>query len=161
MKLNLGCGKDLLPGYINIDIDSNLELVRVGDVRDLSDFDDGSMEVVRATDIIEHFELDEVGNILTEWIRVLEPGGSLYIRCPDIVAIVTCFYPEARAGGMEWSKLSEMIHGHCDKYNRHRVTFAFEWLKKLLDERGMIHIKHAGCSNQNMIVTALKRENAP
>jgi len=82
MKLNLGCGKDLLPGYINIDIDSNLELVRVGDVRDLSDFDDGSMEVVRATDIIEHFELDEVGNILTEWIRVLEPGGSLYIRCP-------------------------------------------------------------------------------
>ena len=72
-RLNLGCGTDTRPGYVNLDIAA---LPGVDLVRDLSQlplpFPDESFEEVLALDILEH--VDHVA-VMRELHRILRPGG--------------------------------------------------------------------------------------
>jgi predicted SAM-dependent methyltransferase len=96
VKLNLGCASRLLPDYINIDLDS-LEDIRkrypnisvpeggefmVGDVLSL-DFEDSSVDEVRADSLLEHFSFLEEPLFFQEASRVLKSGGVLRFSVPD------------------------------------------------------------------------------
>lgn len=81
MKLNLGCGKDIREGYINVDM---RPLPGVNCVHDLNKypwpFEDNSAEEILALDIMEH--LEDVVAAMDECHRILRPGGRLKIRVP-------------------------------------------------------------------------------
>ena len=79
MKLHLGCGKKILPGYINIDATCSDV---VGDIRDLSSYEDNSVDEILAVHVWEHFWINEVLDIATEWKRVLKPDGKLILEMP-------------------------------------------------------------------------------
>ncbi len=83
LRLNLGCGKDFREGFINIDKYSNNPSVVFMDIREL-EFEDNSVDTILASDILEHFSHREVDTLLSEWARVLRPGGELIIRCPNL-----------------------------------------------------------------------------
>lgn len=78
-KLNLGCGKKLLPGYINIDLYGNPDIV--SDIKALP-FKDEDVDEILAVHVFEHFYLKEVPDVLKEWKRVLKPGGMLVLELP-------------------------------------------------------------------------------
>lgn len=96
VRLNLGCASRLLPDYINIDMDSLDEIKRrypniqvpdniaflVGDALNL-DFDDESVDEVRADALLEHFSFLEEPKFFREAARVLKPGGVLRFSVPD------------------------------------------------------------------------------
>jgi|TARA_A100001515_G_scaffold16109_2_gene11882 ubiquinone/menaquinone biosynthesis C-methylase UbiE len=96
IRLNLGCASRLLPDYINIDMDSLDEIKRrypniqvpdniaflVGDALNL-DFDDESVDEVRADALLEHFSFLEEPKFFREAARVLKPGGVLRFSVPD------------------------------------------------------------------------------
>ena len=42
-----------------------------------------------AIHVVEHFFVWEVPDLLTEWIRVLKPGGKLIIEVPDLVKVIS------------------------------------------------------------------------
>lgn len=86
-KLNLGVGDRPLAGWVNYDLKEGPGIDVVGDVRDLSDFDADSFDVVRASHLLEHFYVNEVPALLREWIRVLRPGGFLLICVPDFCGL--------------------------------------------------------------------------
>lgn len=77
--LNLGCGRDVLSGYVNLDA---VALRGVDVVHDLDvhpwPFKDQEFDRVRAFDVFEHVD-DPVGFML-ECYRVLVPGGELLIH---------------------------------------------------------------------------------
>jgi SAM-dependent methyltransferase len=80
-KLNLGCGADYLPGYVNIDFHGHVET----DVRhDLNTFpypfEDASFDHVLASHVLEH--LDRPFLVMKELHRLLKPGGTLIVRVP-------------------------------------------------------------------------------
>jgi len=96
VKLNVGCASRILPDYINIDLDS-LEEIRkrypnisvpesgefmVGDVLSL-DFDDSSVDEVRADALVEHLSFLEEPKFFNEVKRVLKSGGILRFSVPD------------------------------------------------------------------------------
>jgi spore maturation protein CgeB/predicted SAM-dependent methyltransferase len=81
LKLHLGCGKNLLPGYVNID-KYNRQADRLLDVSQL-DYPDGSVSEILTSHMIEHVPLSEFQAMLLEWKRALKPGGRLTIRCPN------------------------------------------------------------------------------
>ncbi len=83
LRLNLGCGNDFRPDYLNLDIFADDERVIFMDVRKL-DFADSSVDEILAHDILEHFSHRETANILKEWARVLKPGGILKLRIPSL-----------------------------------------------------------------------------
>ena len=78
LRLNIGCGSHLLPGWINLD-----PAPIPGTVRGCADaipLADGSVECAVMFDVIEHLHpRKEVGNALREIARVLQPGGVLRI----------------------------------------------------------------------------------
>jgi len=156
IKLNIGCGKDIREGYINIDIRSIPGAVK-GDVSRL-DFENNYVDEIDALDIIEHFKMSDVENVLNEWIRVLKPGGKIHIRTPDVKRICKLYYRKAKHKNMSWQRLSAIIHGGQDyPFNYHYITLSFEWLKEMLEKFGMVRIKKIKSQGQNMIVEAYKK----
>jgi len=84
--LHLGSGSTKLEGLINCDL-FNPEADLKADAKDLSMFDDGSIDYIESHHMIEHLSFADTESALTEWHRVLRTGGLLVISCPDIFRI--------------------------------------------------------------------------
>jgi SAM-dependent methyltransferase len=82
LRLNLGCGNDILPGFVNHDWSRRRPEVEVAhDLQSLPwPWDDDVAEEVRLFDVIEH--LPEVVPVIDECWRVLGPSGVLHLRVP-------------------------------------------------------------------------------
>lgn len=55
----------------------------IGDCTDLGKFDDGTFDVVFASNLLEHLERDASNRLLAEAKRVLRPGGRLILMQPN------------------------------------------------------------------------------
>ena len=85
--VNVGCGHDIRKNAINVDLYDDRADVKA-DAKNLSMFADGSVDVVIASQILEHFTFEEGKAALAEWFRVLRPGGELVVAVPDMDAVV-------------------------------------------------------------------------
>jgi predicted SAM-dependent methyltransferase len=83
LRLNLGCGPNNRPGWLNIDLfDSAADLQL--DLRRRWPFPDCSVEHIYSEHAFEHFEFyQEVPHFLSESQRVLEDGGVFDVGVPD------------------------------------------------------------------------------
>ena len=83
-RLNLGCGPNLRPGWINIDLfDSHADLQL--DLREKWPFADASIRHIYSEHVFEHFEFhDEVPHFLSEARRVLVSEGLFEVGVPDV-----------------------------------------------------------------------------
>lgn len=90
-KLNLGCGRDknkTLPyPWLNVDVSGDAADINC-DIMNLPLDWTERFEEVRISHVLEHFFLDEFDSLLSEWIRVLAPGGELRIIVPDLDVII-------------------------------------------------------------------------
>jgi SAM-dependent methyltransferase len=87
LKLNLGCGDKILPGYVNVDVVEARAGMRpdvICDLHDLAPFADNSADEILSVHVVEHFWRWEVRDILREWMRVLKPGGRMIVECPNL-----------------------------------------------------------------------------
>lgn len=77
IKLNLGCGRRKLAGYINIDMRAEVEPDKMLDVakKGLKPWGDNTVDEVRAYDFLEHVPPDQVIFVIDEIWRVLKPNG--------------------------------------------------------------------------------------
>jgi len=85
IRLDLGAGNKRFDGWLAIDAvqrgDKPLDVVT--DLAKLP-FPDNHADEARAIHVIEHFHRGDVPAVLREWIRVLKPGASLALECPDL-----------------------------------------------------------------------------
>lgn len=82
VKLNLGCGPKRLEGYINVDLHVDADLKH--NLLEPLPFEDGSIDEVLASHLLEHFSYAESHTVLKDWVRVLKHGGKLRIIVPDL-----------------------------------------------------------------------------
>lgn len=75
---------------VALDLDATVERAAaghvepvVGDCTDLGKFDDGSFDVVFASNLLEHLERPDSTRLLAEARRVLRPGGRLILMQPN------------------------------------------------------------------------------
>jgi SAM-dependent methyltransferase len=101
VRLNLGCGDKILPGYTNVDVVE----ARAGkspdvmcDLHQLSPFADNHADEVLAVHVVEHFWRWEVEDVLREWVRVLRPGGRMVLECPNLRSACEAFLADPSAG---------------------------------------------------------------
>jgi SAM-dependent methyltransferase len=93
-RLNLGCGHDVRPGYVNLD---TAALPGVDVVHDLEDlplpFADGQFAEIECQDVLEHVDYVPV---LREVHRILRPGGRVHVRSPHFTSRAVYLDPTHR-----------------------------------------------------------------
>ena len=138
VKLNVGCGGVKLPGYIGIDSNPRSGADIIKPAHNLP-YKEGTVDEIRSSHMLEHVKL--LSATLSEWFRVLKPGGLLWIRVPNFEVYVR-----------EWLKGDKdyriglgliNLYGHQDKgpgmYTR--TGFTCWRFKFLLPRFGFVDVK--------------------
>ena len=81
-RLNLGCGRDIRAGWVNVDLHPHDERVTALDLDSVAPmpFADGSFQHIEAQDILEHVQ--DMVRVMSECRRILCEGGTLQVRGP-------------------------------------------------------------------------------
>lgn len=89
LKLNLGCGSDQLPGYVNIDLNpfANAELFL--DFRKLgAEFAPGSIAEIRMMHSIGYLNLWQSQALFAEFFTLMQSNGVLILELPNLESCV-------------------------------------------------------------------------
>lgn len=82
-QVQVGCGRNYLPGFINIDGNFQRRVDYLLDVRSGLPFPDESIDFLYSCHMLEHVYVYEAIDILREWRRVLSPKGRVRLTLPD------------------------------------------------------------------------------
>lgn len=137
MKLHLGCGGKYLEGYFNIDARPEVESDLTADVTKLTSFNDNMADVIYACHIFEHVPKPQVSEVLTEWKRILRPGGILRIAVPDFEAVAKLYND-----GVPMQRLIGLLCGRQNhQWNVHYMVYDWHLLCAYLSEVGFFGMK--------------------
>jgi len=164
MKLHLGCGKRFIPDYVHIDAIDYPHVSHVTTIDNLSFISNNSVDTIYNCHVLEHFKRRDVDRVLTEWNRVLKPGGTLRTSVPDFEKLCEIY--------TRYQKLDLVIgalFGRGDYlYNIHYNVFDFNSLKVSLEKNGFINVMrydwrktdHAGIDDYSQAyIPHLDKEN--
>jgi SAM-dependent methyltransferase len=79
IRLNVGAGDKYLPGFCNVDRHGNQDIN--SDAFPLP-FPTDHADELWAIHLLEHLPRRDASPVLTEWFRVLKPGGKLVLELP-------------------------------------------------------------------------------
>ena len=143
MQLNLGCGKRQIPGFVHVDLADFPHIDYKQDVRDLSCFGDHTVELIYACHVLEYFDREEALRVLTEWKRVLKPGGIIRLAVPDAEALFEV-YRRTRDLSLILGPLygrSSIQETASDVYLYHKTIYDFTSLKQALESCGFSDVR--------------------
>lgn len=169
-KINLGSGKKLRKGWINIDglpydgIDYEWDLVHIP-----YPFLDKiqPIEEIEAIEVLEHISWRDSLKVVKEWYNILETGGRLTIQVPDCGKMMEmyvnkeicdcvphkasswegfkpdsdCYNCKGKAKVNPTRWLFSFTGAQKHGYDTHKNTFTKESLKSLLIQAGFMNIK--------------------
>lgn len=158
MKLELGSGYDPTPGFVHVDLNPNApDVDKVAAAWPLDWVDDGAVTEIRAVDVLEHISYRDSTAVLIDWVRVLAPGGRLFVQVPDadeimrrytrrdrrLVRGIPAELPQTVLAGATW----RLLGGHADgnyatdgddwRWNAHYALFSVESLTDTVKAAGL------------------------
>ncbi len=138
MKLHLGCGNVILPGFVNVDAVGGPGVDVVDDVRFLTAFPDECASLIYASHVLDHMGRHEVPDVLATWRRVLRPGrGGLRLAVSDFAAVVRCYLE-----GIPLDRLlGHIVGGQKSLHDRHGIVFDQKTLRAALAAAGFIGVE--------------------
>ncbi|WP_186387708.1 methyltransferase domain-containing protein [Stappia sp. TSB10P1A] len=139
-KLHLGCGVKHIPGFYHVDALDYPHVDRIGPVEDLAFIADGTVGLIYACHVLEHFGRKEYRDVLAEWCRVLAPGGVLRIAVPDFRAAAELYLDPSNGIALP-QVLGLLVGGQRDQYDYHKMVFDEETLSAALIEVGFTSVR--------------------
>jgi predicted SAM-dependent methyltransferase len=147
-KLNLGCGPNRKPGWINIDLFDTRADLRL-DLRERWPFADASVSHVYSEHVFEHFEIrQEVPHFLSEARRVLRPRGFFDVGVPDTEWPIRAYldpgdpyWPYVGTIDPAWCETRlDHINYHFRQGTEHKYAWDYETLARTLRSFGFADI---------------------
>jgi glycosyltransferase involved in cell wall biosynthesis/predicted SAM-dependent methyltransferase len=112
-KLNLGCGTNIVPGWINLDADPPHGAHGWDAAQELP-FEAGSVSLIYAEHLIGHLAPPGIMRLLRDCHRVLARGGILRLSTPDLQTLIDA-YIDGRRG--DWRDVGWVPATLCDLLN--------------------------------------------
>ena len=128
IRLNLGSGDKAIPGFTSIDRIYGEEVYPL-------DWPDKSVVEIRASHVLEHLPQRDISDALSDWVRVLRPGGLLRIAVPDFDKIVAY---RANGGAADWHLF--LMGGQGNRNNYHQAVFDRHSLTDAMQAAGLTDI---------------------
>lgn len=150
IRLNLGCGDKILPGYVNVDFAESRKGNRPDVIADLRamDFAPEYADEILSVHVIEHFYPWEAEALLAHWRSILKPGGLLVLECPNILTAAQALVNEPERAGLGEGKDGQLAMwpiygdpGWKDPLMCHRWGYTPVTLKDLLVRSGFTNVR--------------------
>lgn len=137
VKYNVGCGwRNFGHDWFHVD-GGNYQHVANHDVS-LSQSPDGIADLIYSSHMIAYFSTDELQHLLSNWYRVLKPGGILEIATPDFSKLALL-----HSKGVSLDRLIGPLYGKMnmnDEAIYHKIVYDFYSLKNILLQAGFVDV---------------------
>ena len=149
--LDIGCGKNTSPDFINLDYNWAPGVDIVWDITKGIPIEDGSLDGIFSEHCFEHISLRDLDFVLAECFRILAPQGTIRIVMPDAELYLRGYAKETTI-----SNERHLPYAEHDAYNGmyspimsvnrifrdhgHLFLYDFDCLKKLLQHNGFSNI---------------------
>ena len=165
-RLHVGCGNVLLKGWLNILYEKRQEYGKIhpnnGALRLNYNLlkpwpiENNSLEFIAGSHFIEHLDLNDGIKFLEEAFRVLRPGGTIRLSCPDLEIYANHYVKRDKAFFnhkliREWCAFKKaetpgeiFIAKAYDSGGSHKWFFDFDSLKHILESAGFGKVRKCG-----------------
>ena len=135
MKLHIG-GKEIKEDWKILNIQKNDGVDFVGDITDLSQFEDESIDEIYASHVVEHIDQKSIQKTFKGINRVLKNDGKFYISVPDLDILCRIFIEKKAPLKVKFHVMRMMFGGQIDEFDYHYFGWNYEFLNSYLIEAG-------------------------
>jgi len=141
MKLHIG-GKEIKEGWSILNIQKNDGVDFVGDISDLSQFGDETIEEIYASHVVEHIPQQKIKETLKGIYRVLKNGGKFYVSVPNMDYLCRILIDEKAPAKVRMHVMRIIFGGQIDDYDFHYFGYTLQLLSGFLRESGFKKIEN-------------------
>lgn len=140
MKLHIG-GKQVKEGWKILNIQQAPGVDYLGDISDLSQFADRSIDEVYASHVLEHVPLHDISKAVSGIFRVLKRGGRALISVPDLDVLCAAFLSPNLSFEQKYNVVGMMFGGQIDAYDFHHFGWNLAFMQHYFGEAGFLSVE--------------------
>jgi SAM-dependent methyltransferase len=150
-RLNIGCGHNPLPAWLNVDLSAGRGPAVYMDATRRFPFPDGTFQAVLCEHMIEHVPREAGESLVREALRVLAPGGWFRVVTPDLEGMAALCVTEPTPQARRYLEFVASFHGRpsitpADAVNYifydygHRHIYSIASLSEVLRNAGFVDV---------------------
>lgn len=140
LNLHIG-GKQPKEGWKILNSQSFEGVDYVGDIRDLSAFDDACCQNIYASHVMEHVSQKDFLPTLKGIHRILCDGGEFYFSVPDLEVLCRLFNDPKLDGTQRYHIMRMMFGGQQDEFDFHFIGLTAEFMTDFFKSAGFSQVK--------------------
>ena len=140
MKLHIG-GKEIKENWKILNIQKKEGVDFIGDISDLSQFENSSVDEIYASHVVEHVNQKNIKKTLIGIHRVLKSNGKFYVSVPDMEVLCRIFIDDKAPPKVKFHVMRMMFGGQTDEYDFHYFGWNFQFMKDFLIGAGFKKIE--------------------
>ena len=113
----------------------------IGDITDLGQFEDNSIEEVYASHVVEHVAQKNVEKTLKGIYRVLKDNGKFYVSVPDMDILCRIFLDPKAPVKVKFHVMRMMFGGQIDDFDFHYFGWNYQFMNEFLKKAGFKKIE--------------------
>ncbi len=155
LKIHLGCGPQILPGWINVDLYVDGDVLTSVLPHGLQRFPSNSTKFIYASHVVEHIGYPgEATMFAEECHRILVPGGVVRVIVPGIQKIIEAYVRDDAAFfeiqstlHPAWckTKLEHLMYA-LQQDGHHKYGYDFETMSLLFEKAGYSKVVESDCN---------------
>ena len=140
MKLHIG-GEEKKEDWKILNIQQKPDVDFIGDITDLGQFEDNSIEEIYASHVVEHVAQKKVETTLKGIHRVLKDSGKFYVSVPDMDILCKIYLDPKAPPKVKFHTMRMMFGGQVDDFDFHYFGWNFQFMNEFLLKAGFKKIE--------------------
>ena len=140
MNLHIG-GEQRKDGWKILNTQAGPDVDFVGDIRNLDQFGDESVDIVYASHVLEHVGQADIAAVLHAIRRILKAGGEFQVSVPDLDVLCHLFISPRATVQMKWQIMQMMFGGQISTHDFHYVGLSELFLRNFFSQAGFREVR--------------------